>query len=275
MAATVVDVTEVDFAAAVLDESRRRPVVVDFWAAWCGPCKVLGPTLERLAAESGGSWLLAKVDVDQNQRLAQQYGVQGIPTVVAFRDGQAVDRFTGAVPESQVRSFVESVVPTELDVTAAAAELALDNGELEDAERGFRSVLSEDPAHEIAGLGLATILLDRDDAPGALEVLAGLPRSQDVRRMEAAARLWAGSHDVAALTAAAESGTDTDRIAYAKALSVQGDPAEAMRILVEIVGGRGDLAEDARTSLLDLFEILGNDHPLVSEYRRKLASALF
>jgi putative thioredoxin len=275
MAATVVDVTEVDFAAAVLDESRRRPVVVDFWAAWCGPCKVLGPTLERLAAESGGSWLLAKVDVDQNQRLAQQYGVQGIPTVVAFRDGQAVDRFTGAVPESQVRSFVESVVPTELDVTAAAAELALDNGELKDAERGFRSVLSEDPAHEIAGLGLATILLDRDDAPGALEVLAGLPRSQDVRRMEAAARLWAGSHDVAALTAAAESGTDTDRIAYAKALSVQGDPAEAMRILVEIVGGRGDLAEDARTSLLDLFEILGNDHPLVSEYRRKLASALF
>jgi len=275
MANTVIDVTEADFVGAVLDESRRRPVVVDFWAAWCGPCKVLGPTLERLANEADGSWLLAKVDVDQNQRLAQQYGVQGIPTVVAFRGGQVVDRFTGALPEPQVRSFVGSVVPTELDMTAAAAELALDNGEVDDAERGFRSVLSEDPAHETAGLGLAGILLDRDDATGALEVLARLPRSQDVRRMEAAARLWAGTNDVAALAEAAESGSDADRIAYAKALSVQGDPAEAMRLLVEIVGARGEPAEEARTSLLDLFEILGNDHPLVSEYRRKLASALF
>ncbi len=275
MTPTKIDVTEADFASTVLEESRRRPVVVDFWAAWCGPCRVLGPVLERLADESEGSWLLAKLDVDSNPALSREFGVQGIPTVIAFRDGTAVNRFTGALPEAQVRAFIESLVPTEHDLLTAQAEAALERGDVVAAESGFRSVLDGDQSHEAAGLGLATILLDRDDAEGALEVLGRLPRSEDVKRMEAAARLFGGAGDLESLAAAAASGSDADRLAYAKALSVNGDVADAMEILVDIVAGRGDLAEAARTSLLDLFELLGNDHALVSDYRRKLASALF
>ena len=276
MAAHLIDVSQADFPHAVIDESRRRPVVVDFWAEWCGPCKVLGPLLERLAAEGAGSWLLAKVDVDQNQALAQQFGIQGIPTVVAFRDGQVVNRFTGALGEPQVRSFIDSIVPTELDLAAIEAEAAYDRGDVGLAESGFRAVLERDPAHETAGLGLATILLDRNDAPTALEILAKLPRSEDVRRMESAARLWSDAGDVESLAAAAEtSGSPEDRLAYAKALSVNGDAAAAMEILVDLVGERGEHAEDARVALLDLFEVLGNDHALVGTYRRRLASALF
>jgi putative thioredoxin len=272
----LIDVSQTDFPSAVIDESRRRPVVVDFWAEWCGPCKVLGPVLERLAGEAGGSWLLAKVDVDQNQALAQQFGVQGIPTVVAFRDGQVVNRFTGALGESEVRAFIDSIVPTEADLTAAEAEMAYDRGEVAVAEAGFRAVLDHDGAHEIAGLGLATILLDRNDPAAALEVLARLPRSEDVRRMESAARLWSDAGDVETLAAAAAaSGSPEDRLAYAKALSVNGDAADAMEILVELVGERGEHSEVARVALLDLFEVLGHDHALVGTYRRRLASALF
>jgi putative thioredoxin len=273
--ANVIEITESSFAAQVIDESLTRPVVVDFWAAWCGPCKILGPILERMAAEDAGRWLLAKLDVDQNPALAAQFGVQGIPTVIAFRDGQPANRFTGALPEAQVRTFVDSVLPSELDMAAARADAALDRGDIAEAESGFLSVLEEDPGHEVAGVGLATILMDRDDPEAALDVLSRLAKSEEVRRMEAAARLWGGVGDIAALGQAAESGSEQDRLRFARALSVNGDTAEAMQILVDLVGERGETAEDARAALLDLFEVLGQDHPQVGTFRRKLASALF
>jgi putative thioredoxin len=275
MAQHVIDVAEADFVSSVLDESTTRPVVVDFWAEWCGPCKVLGPTLERLVTEGQGAWLLAKVDVDQNQALARQFGVQGIPTVVAFRDGQAVNRFTGALAEAQVREFIGSLVPSELDILALGAEAALDRGEVAAAEDAFRSILARDPSHEAAGLGLSSILLDRNEGAEAIAVLARLARSDDVKRMEAAARLWGERRDVAELARLAETGDAAARLAYAKALSVDGDIATALEMLVELVAERGEQAEDARASMLDLFEILGNGHALVSEFRRRLASALF
>ena len=219
MPTPVIDVTEATFRTAVLEASHDVPVVVDFWAEWCGPCKVLGPTLERLAGEADGDWILAKVDVDANQRLSQQFGIQGIPTVIAFADGQPVDRFTGALGEAQVRAFLDSVVPSDLDRSVAAADAALDAGDLWSAEAGYRSVLESEPTHEGAGTGLATLLLDRGENEEALEVLGRLAKSETVRRLEAAARLVGDGGDLDALAAAAATGDDADRLAYGKALA--------------------------------------------------------
>lgn len=271
----VVDVDTASFPTAVLARSHEVPVVVDFWAEWCGPCKVLGPTLERLATEGAGSWVLAKVDVDSNQQLSQQFGIQGIPTVIAYKDGQPVNRFTGALNEAQVRSFVESIVPTEIDEAVAAADRALDAGDLWTAEAGYRAALEEDASHEGAGTGLAALLLDRGENDAALEVLSKLAKSETVRRLEAAARLATEGGDLDALAAAAESGSDADRLAWGKALASTGQVPEALDALIGVVSERGDAADDARMVVLDLFELIGQTNPVVSEYRRKLASALF
>jgi len=125
---TKVDVPADRFEAAVLEESRRRPVVVDFWAPWCAPCRTLGPVLERLAAEAGGAWLLAKVNVDEAQELAGAFGVQGIPAVKAFRGGEVVDEFVGALPEGQVRAFLEGLAPGPADQAFAEAQAARRRG---------------------------------------------------------------------------------------------------------------------------------------------------
>ncbi len=272
----VKEITTSDFATEVIERSHEVPVVVDFWATWCGPCKVLGPTLERLADEASGSWELAKVDVDQNQQLAMQFGVQGIPTVVAFKGGQPVSRFTGAVPEAQVRQFLEQLIPSELDLVAEAAEGALDRGEDEAAEQAFRSVLSQDPGHEAAGLGLAGMLLERGDREAALATLALLPRSEDVKRLEAFARLSGSEHeDLEALAAAAESGDEENLLAFGRGLVGAGPHSGALEPLIAVVALRGDRAEEARLIVLDIFELLGTDSSVSAEYRRKLASALF
>ena len=274
--AHVQDISTTDFPAQVIERSRQVPVVVDFWAEWCGPCKVLGPTLERLATEGGGSWELAKVDVDQNQQLAQQFGVQGIPTVVAFKDGVPVSQFTGALPEAQVREFLDQLIPSELDLLAEAGEQSLDAGDDEAAERAFRSVLAEDQTHEAAGLGLAGLLLERDEKDAALEVLGRLPRSEAVRRLEAYARLSdASGRELGDLAEAAQAGSSDALLEYGKGLSAASRFPEAMETLIDVVARKDDHSEEARLIVLDLFELLGADHPATVEYRRRLASALF
>src|SRR5919198_1833266 len=142
---TVVDVTDADFKARVVDESRRRPVLVDFWADWCGPCKQLSPVLERLAGEKAGQFLLAKMDVDRNQYTASQFRIQSIPNVWAFVGGRPVDQFIGALPEPAVREFIERLLPTDADLEAKEAWRAAESGDVESAERGFREALAEDP----------------------------------------------------------------------------------------------------------------------------------
>src|SRR6266702_8677838 len=134
----VIDVTDADFGTRVVEESRRRPVLVDFWAGWCQPCKTLSPILERLAQEKAGEFLLAKMDVDRNQYTAQQFRVMSIPNVWAFVDGKPVDQFIGAVPEPAVREWIERLLPTEADHEAGRAMEAEREGRLEDAEGGYR-----------------------------------------------------------------------------------------------------------------------------------------
>lgn len=271
----VKNVTTERFADEVIQRSHEVPVVVDFWAAWCGPCRVLGPILERLAAESDGRWELAKVDVDSNPQLAGQFGVQGIPTVIGFRDGRPVARFTGALPEQQVRAFLDRLVPSDLDLKAWAASDAYAAGDSETAERLWGRVLAEDPDHPAAGLGMATLLVDRGEPEKALEILDRLTPSDAVRRLQARARM-ASAGDLEELERKAASGDPAVRLEYGRALANAQRTREALEVLLGVVSEKVDeVSDEARQAMVDLFELLGPEDDLTREYRRKLASALF
>ncbi|HET9310334.1 MAG TPA: thioredoxin domain-containing protein, partial [Actinomycetota bacterium] len=156
-AATHVDVTDADFEQVVIEGSKQRPVVVDMWASWCAPCRTLGPILEKVAAEREGAFLLAKLDVDANavgNALLQAVQSQGIPTVVAFRDGQPVNMFIGAYPEQEVNRFIDTIVPTEAEVEADEALAEETAGDLESAEAGYREALEKEPGNGEAAMGL-------------------------------------------------------------------------------------------------------------------------
>ena len=187
----VKDVDTTNFPQEVLQRSREVPVVVDFWAEWCQPCRILGPILEKVAAESGGAFELVKVDVDANQELAAQYGVQGIPMVLAFRDGTVVDSFTGALPEPAVRGWIEGVLPSELDLMVDQARTAQLSDDGVTAEHILRQVLDQKPDHSEAGTSLASLLIDRGETDEALIVLGRLVPDAEVDRLNSAARLKA------------------------------------------------------------------------------------
>ena len=264
MVSHVKNVSAADFATAVMERSHEVPVVVDFWAEWCGPCKVLGPTLERLADEGSGSW-----------ELAMQFGVQGIPTVVAFKDGEPAGQFTGALPEAQVREFVGALVPSELDLAAERGHQALDLDDEVGAEQIWRAVLERDPGHEIAASGLAGLLLDRGESDAALEILSRAAPTEGIRQLQAAARLSVAG-DLTALEAAASNGDLEAKVDYGKALAADGQYEPALEQLLDVVGRReGEPSDDARLVMLDLFELLGPEHPITTTFRRRLASALF
>jgi putative thioredoxin len=266
------------FPIDVVERSKEVPVVVDFWAAWCGPCKVLGPILEKLAVELDGEFELAKVDVDSNQALAGQFGVQGIPTVVGFRDGQAVGQFTGALPEPNVRQWIREIVPSEADLLAVAAGNLLAEGKLEAAEQGYRNVLSIDPRHADGATGLASLLIDSGRPEEALTLLEPLAPTQEVDRLRAAARV--GTIDTDAIPdlqakLAADPENVSVRIDLGRALGANQMFAPSLETLLEAVTQGGETRDEARQAMLDVFEVLGLDHELTVAYRRRLASALF
>ncbi|OLE22151.1 MAG: co-chaperone YbbN [Actinobacteria bacterium 13_1_20CM_3_71_11] len=254
---TIIDVTEATFQTEVLERSLQTPVVIDFWAEWCGPCKQLSPILEKLAIEGDGAWVLAKVDVDANPRLAQMFRVQGIPMVYAVVGGQPVDAFTGVIPESQLRPWIETVckaggvqVETPADPRLEAADDALMSGDLDAAEQAYKKILAESPADAAAEAGLAQVALVR--------------RVQGANPAQLIAAAQAAPDDVAAQTRAAD----------VEVLSGQAE--QAYRRLVELVRRTsGPEREGVRQHLLSLFAIAGPDDPAVAAARRQLASALF
>jgi len=260
----VIEVGDDDFVARVIEESKRRPVLVDFWAAWCGPCRTLGPLLERVAEEHGGEFLLAKVDVDANPYVASQFRVQSIPNVWAFVDGRPVDQFIGAYPEPAVREFISRLLPTEADREAAEASEAAAAGDPEAAEQGFREALRADPSNRSASLGLAGILVERGEADEARELLQPLLPDAEADRLLARLRVadWAGLSDGTPLT-------------QAKRMAAEGNHREALDGLLGAVRYSPEDRDAAREAMLDLFAVLGDDDPLVREYRSKLAAALF
>lgn len=274
----VKDIDQQAFGQDVLQRSHEVPVVVDFWAAWCAPCRVLGPTLEKVAADHQGAFDLVKVDVDRNPALAAQFGVQGIPTVLAFRDGHPAARFTGALPEAAVRQWVQQVLPTEIDGLVDRARDAVLEGDEPAAESLFRRVLEEVPDHVEAGTGLAALLIARGETAEALIVLGRLPRSGEVERLESAARIAAAQgSDLHALEArvTADPGDNRARLELGKALAARSEYEPALDHLLAVVRAGGLHREAARSAMVDVFGLLGNGHPLTALYRRALASSLY
>jgi putative thioredoxin len=256
----VIEATDQNFLETVVEESRRRPVVVDLWASWCGPCRTLGPILEKVAGERGGEFLLAKLDVDANPYTAGQFGVQSIPTVVAFKDGRPVDGFVGAIPEPMVNEFVDRILPSDADREAEAAlEEELD-GDLAEAEARYREALEADANNRDARLGLGRVLAETGRDDEARSTLMPLLPDADAERVLSGieVRSWDGLEDVGTL-------------ASAKRLAARGRFREA---LDGMLGSLGD-DPDARPAMLEVFAVLGDEDPLVAEYRRKLANALF
>ena len=236
------DVTDQTFQAEVLDRSATVPVIVDLWAEWCGPCKTLGPMLEKAVADTGGAVELAKVDVDNNPAVAQAFNVQSIPAVFALSQGQVVDQFIGAVPEAQVTAFVQRLAPapSEADTLAAAGD-----------EASLRKALELEPDHPAATEGLARILIDRGDPAEALALLARLPETESGRTLAAEARLLEAGVDLSG-TGRAEMEAKLDE-------------------LLERV--RDDDA--ARQEFVDLLEAMGPEDPRTKEYRRALTARLY
>jgi putative thioredoxin len=259
-APVVIEATDDNFTQAVVEESKRRPVVVDLWASWCGPCKTLGPILEKVAGERDGGFLLAKLDVDANPYTAQQFGVQSIPTVVAFRDGRPVDGFVGAVPEKLVNEFVDRLLPSPADLEAHEALEEELQGDIGGAEAKYREALEVDDKNREARLGLGRILADTGREDEAKQTLMPLLPDADAERVLSGIEVRGWSR----LT---EPGT----LASAKRLAAQSKWREALD------GMLGALRDDpdARQAMVEVFAVLGDEDELVTEYRRKLANALF
>lgn len=270
MSAIVKDVTEQTFATEVVEASRTTPVVVDFWAPWCGPCRQLSPLLEQMAQRFAGDVRVVKLNVDEAPRLAQQFRVQGIPAVKAFRGGGVVSEFTGLQPTTVIEQFFAALAPSKADrlVAEAAARPAEAEGLLEQA-------ISAEPDHEGALIALAGIARQQGRHDDARGLLARVPTSTQAQRLLAEMRLAETGADGSLEQLEQEAATSSEaRLAYGRALVAVGRHDEAADALVQAVGD--PLTRDeARTLLLDLFRVLGDDHEITRRARPRLASALF
>ena len=249
----VFDVDESQFEQRVIERSRELPVVVDFWAEWCGPCRTLSPALEAAAKRREGDVELAKLDTDANQRIAAAFGIRGIPAVKAFRGGKVVDEFTGAIPPAQVEEFFDRLVPSEADRLADS-----------DDEESLRRALELDPRQAEAAHKLARILLARGEGDEAVSVLDPLQGDFVAEGLAARARLAEGD------------GASSEGLDGAFAAWDDGDPGEALELLQgAFAGAEDDERRDLiRKVMVAIFTELGADHPLAREHRRRLAAAL-
>ncbi len=276
----VVDSTDADFARDVIDRSEEVTVVVDFWAPWCGPCRILGPILEQVAAEHGDAVQLVKINTDENPSVASQFKIEGIPAVIAFRDRAAVSQFVGALPEPQVREFFSQLVPSAADAQASEAQQLLAAGDRDAARARFEAVIEGDGAHQAASLGLAAILAEDGDWDRAASLVSPWPndpvslRILGLRRFHDAAA-GADKADLERRLAADEKDADA-HYRLGNLLAVEGVWEAALEHLLQSVRlDRGVDDDGARLRLIDAFVILGDDSELTLDYRRRLGSVLF
>jgi putative thioredoxin len=250
----VTDVTEQDFQQKVIERSNQVPVVVDFWAEWCGPCRTLGPALEKAVGERNGEIELAKLDTDHNPRIAQEFQIQSIPAVKAFKDGKVVAEFIGAIPPAQIEAFLNQVVPSEADRLADS-----------DDEESLRKALELDPRQAQAAVGLGRILLKRGETDEASEILKPFPHDFIADGLAARAELSPSGN-----------GAEADELQAAFSAWDDGDPEQALEKLQSVLGSEQDAERKdlLRRVMVAIFTELGADHPLAREHRRRLAAAL-
>jgi putative thioredoxin len=278
------NVAEADFQREVLDRSNQTPVVVDFWAPWCGPCRALGPVLEKLVAERAGEVVLAKVNIDENQALAAQFGIMSIPAVIAFRDGQPILDFIGLLPEPQIREFLDRIAPSEGERRARKAE-ALEKTQPAEAEALYRQALESEPNQEEAVLGLVRLLIARGAGAEARALLDNASfsgaRAEESDRLNAMLFV----HDQAAsLGTEAEarrrlekSPADAQKLYELGCLeAAAGRYSEALPHLLQAAERNPGLATSKiRELMVKIFQIIGVRSPLANEYRDKLTTLLY
>ncbi|MDQ1439006.1 MAG: putative thioredoxin [Acidimicrobiaceae bacterium] len=259
----MLDVTDATFEDLVVKRSSEVPVVVDLWAPWCGPCRTLGPILETVVADTDGKVELAKVNVDENPSISSAFRVQSIPAVFAVVDGRAVDSFIGALPEHQVRAWVEALVPQESDADRLVAV-----GD----EASLRQALELEPGHEGAVVALAELLVARGDNDEALALLARVPETGEVRRVAALARVGVGL--VGGIGAGGAGGAGDGEAAGGDG-EAAGGAGEAIVAELDSLLDRVKGDDEARQRFLDLLEVLGPDDPRTASYRKALTARLF
>ncbi len=268
-------VTEADFEYEVIAFSRQAPVIVDFWAEWCGPCRTLGPLLERLAEEAQGSFRLAKVDVDANPNLAIHYGVRSIPAVKAFRDGQVTSEFVGALPEPRVREFIRALAPSQTDLILEKAQSLLEEQSWASAEQLFRQFLTKTPQVPAALLGLLKASLMQSKFSEASTLLHDFPLSKELTAAEIIRPLLEA---LIALQRSPAFSEDPLEAAFFNSLwlFLRGNIPAALDGLLDILRQDKHYRNDeVHKVVLAIFEILGDNNLLTHEYRRELALILF
>lgn len=281
----IIDVSEAEFADAVVQQSHERPVVVDFWAPWCGPCRALGPVLERLANEFQGAFILARVNTDENPNLAREFGIQSIPNVMLFRNGQVVDQFIGALPELDIRQWLRPYCPSEADRLVAIGNRLREQGQTDAAAEAFERALALDATHAGAHLGLAWLAFERGEEEQVEQHVAMIPPLSP--ELETAERLRealafhrecraAGGEEVCRQRLSGNPNDLDARFGLAACLAAAGKYADALEEFLAIVAKDKHYRDEAaRKAMLTIFSLVGERSELAEEYRKRLAWTLY